>query len=121
MKRLYFGLLIVLFLASLMGGCGKSEQHGKDLTNMTITRIGDIFSKPDEYINKTVKVKGKITKVCPSGCWFYLKDVPAEIYIDLLPSNLTIPQRVGSKAVVQGKLIEKDGRLTIIGKGVAIK
>ena len=120
MKPLNIFLLLLLSLI-LVAGCGRTEKFGKEIITSEVTKIGNITSKPDKYIDKIVKVEGEITGECPTGCWFYLKDDTGTIYVDIESSNLTIPQRTGSKAIVEGEVKSKEGRVEIIGKGVRIE
>jgi len=115
-----FLILIIGILMSCMS-CGKKEKFGEAISEQKSTEIGDIFTHPKDYEGKTVKVEGKIVEECPSGCWFNLKDETGVIYIDIMPSGFAIPQKVGRQATVEGKVITKEGKLMIIGKGVEIK
>lgn len=117
-------LLLILLLTIVIGsivGCGGSEKFGEEITVIEITKIKDILIDPDKYVGKTIRVEGKIIRECPSGCWFYLKDDTGTIYVNILPSGFAIPQKVGAKAVVEGKLESKEGRIEIVGKGVEIR
>ena len=83
-----------------------------------ITRISDIFAQPGSYKGKDVIVEGKIVAECPSGCWFTLSDGTGNIYVDLNPSNLVIPQKRGAAAKVYGKVVIERGDAYIIGTKV---
>lgn len=54
----------------------------------------------------------------PSGCWFFLEDETGTIYVDINPSGLSIPPKVGKKVAVEGVPENKNGRISIVGKGV---
>ncbi len=113
-------LLLTIVIGSIVG-CGGGEKFGEEITEIEVTKIKDILIDPDKYVGKTIRVEGKIIRECPSGCWFYLKDETGTIYVNLLPSGLAIPQKVGAKVVVEGKLESKEGRIEIVGKGVEIR
>jgi uncharacterized protein YceK len=81
-------------------------------------KIGDILTNPKEYDGKDVIVKGKISRECPSGCWFNLQDGNAVIYIDLLPSNIVIPQKTGSSATVTARVVREGSDVYLIGSKV---
>ena len=83
-----------------------------------VVRIGDILTNPREYDGKEVIVKGKISRECPSGCWFNLQDGNAVIYIDLLPSNIVIPQKTGSSARVTARVISEGSDVYLVGSKV---
>ena len=59
-----------------LAGCGPSTiLYGQAITGQGVTRISDILSRPSEFDGKSVKIKGKITEECPSGCCFGLKTI----------------------------------------------
>ncbi|MBU2439912.1 hypothetical protein KKI11_03090, partial [bacterium] len=114
---------IVLFVIFSITGCNNnnSEKFGKNITEKRVIEVKEIFSNPEKFINQTFTLEGKIVRECPSGCWFYLEDNTGKIFVDINPSGLSIPQRVGKKVTVEGELKRKDGRIIFIGKGVEIK
>jgi len=114
-------LIILLVMLSVAGCSSNSKKFGADITEEKVVEVKDIFTNPDKYLNQTVKLEGKIVRECPSGCWFFLEDKTGKIFVDINPSGLTIPQSVGKKVVVEGKLKSRNGRIIIIGRGVEIK
>jgi hypothetical protein len=100
--------LVPFLLITLIAGCGQvvvggtSNPDENQVSVSGITGVGDILGKSADYVGKTVMIEGKITQECGSGCWFNLSDSSGVIYIDITPNNLTIPQKVGSKAKVTG-------------------
>jgi uncharacterized protein YdeI (BOF family) len=122
------GLFLVIFIMVVsMAGCSgnssgnsseKSEKYGVDITEKGVTSVKDILANPDEYLDQTVRLEGKIVRECPSGCWFFLEDETGTIYVDINPSGLSIPPKVGKKVVVEGVPTNRNGRVSIIGKGV---
>jgi len=95
-----------------------SEKYGVDITEKKVTNVKDILANPDEYLKRTVRLEGKISRECPSGCWFYLEDNTGTIYVDINPSGLSIPPKVGKKVTIEGVPTNRNGRISIIGKGV---
>ncbi len=118
--------LLALFITSvsIVSGCSSKSSYGKDNTGsgdgatLAAITVADILKQPDMYSNQTVQVKGKIVSECGSGCWFFLKDDTGQIYVDLAPSNLAIPQKVGSNVTVQGKVTQKGSDIYLIGSKV---
>jgi len=121
-SRLIAALLIILLVILNVAGCSgsNSKKFGADITEEKVAEVKDIFTNPDKYLNQTVKLEGKIVRECPSGCWFFLEDKTGKIFVDINPSGLTIPQSVGKKVVVEGKLKNRNGRIIIIGRGIEI-
>jgi hypothetical protein len=88
------------------------------ITEPPLVKIADILVNPKEYDGKNVIVRGKISRECPSGCWFNLQDGNAVIYIDLLPSNIVIPQKTGSSARVTARVVREGSDVYLIGSKV---
>ena len=121
--RLIAALLIILLVILGVSGCSgnssnKSERYGVDITEKRVVSVKDIYTNPNEYLNQTVRLEGKIVRECGSGCWFFLEDETGTIYVDINPSGLSIPPKVGKKVVVEGVPENKNGRISINGKGV---
>jgi len=101
-------------------GCGSAENYGEALSNAPMTSIGDILEAPGSFDGRTVKVEGEIVLECSTGCWLNLEQDGATIHVDLKPSGLAIPQRVGSRAAVEGRVLIRDRQPMIVGEGVEI-
>ncbi len=121
--KLIAALLIILLVILGVSGCSgnssnKSERYGVDIAEKEVTSVKDIYTNPNEYLNQTVRLEGKIVRECSSGCWFFLEDETGTIFVDINPSGLSIPPKVGKKVVVEGVPENKNGRIGINGKGV---
>ena len=85
---------------------------GKPLTLGRPTPIGQVLSKPDPLVGKTVQVKGKVTEVCQmAGCWMALSDPAsnAMIRIKVNDGDITFPKEsVGKLAIAEGQLAKFD-------------
>jgi uncharacterized protein YdeI (BOF family) len=118
-------LIAVAVLAAVLVivGCGKksSETYGEAVDKSAkLTGIADVTGNPGAFIGKEVTVRGKIVKECPSGCWFYLEDKGAQIYVDLSPAGLSIDQYVGRTVTVKGSIEkEEDTGLMLAASGLA--
>ena len=114
------GAVVVILILTLVG-CGKSQTFGDKITGDSPISIKEILSNPAKFEGKTVRIEGKIVLECTTGCWFNLEDKSGAIFIELNGSGFAIPQKVGSSAIVEGKVETKNGRTMIIAKGVEIK
>jgi uncharacterized protein YdeI (BOF family) len=85
---------------------------------LKIVKIDEVLGEPESYEGQAVVVEGKIITECPSGCWFTLDDNTGTIYVDLLPSNLVIPQKRGAFARVYGQVVRKGSDTYLIGTKV---
>ena len=112
-------ILIILGISGCSGNSGdSSERYGVNISEKEVVSVKDIYSNPNEYLNQTVRLEGEIVRECSSGCWFFLEDKTGTIYVDINPTGLSIPPKVGKKVVVEGVPENRNGRITINGKGV---
>jgi uncharacterized protein YdeI (BOF family) len=119
----------VLLIAAALGliltiyGCSKKDsgKYGQSISNYTLTKIGDILKDAKSFDGKTATIEGKIVDECPAGGWFDVKDQTGVIYVDLHPSDVAIPQRVGGRVMVEGKVLVRDNKSMIVGIGVELK
>jgi len=112
-------LIIILIILGISGCSGdSSERYGVNISEKEVVSVKDIYSNPNEYLNQTVRLEGEIVRECSSGCWFFLEDKTGTIYVDINPSGLSIPPKVGKKVIVEGVPENKNGRIGINGKGV---
>ena len=122
MKLISVILIIILIILGISGCSGNSsnnsERYGVNITEKEVVSVKDIYTNPNKYLNQTIRLEGEIVRECGSGCWFFLEDKTGTIYVDINPSGLSIPPKVGKKVVVEGVPENKNGRITIDGKGV---
>lgn len=115
--------IIIIFVLLFFSGCGSIssrniEKYGTDISTKEVTSVRDILVNSNEYLERTVRLEGKITRQCPTGCWFFLEDNTGTIFVDINPSGFTIPPKGGAKITVEGTVRNINGRIGIIGKGV---
>ena len=123
MKRLIVSVLLVTAVL-VIAGCGakaggSKAQFGKVIPKeMATTDAKTITDSPKDFEGKDVLVQGKITSECPSGGWVWVKDNSGDIYVNMHPTNVFIPQKVGSTVRATGKVVLVDGRAQIVGEGL---
>jgi hypothetical protein len=128
MKYAALGLVIAV-AAALVVGCGggtkvgaKSSAYGKAIpSEMVETTAKQILDNPASYEGQTVLVVGTITSECPSGGWIWVKDHTGDIYVDMHPTNVFIPQRVGKMVRAMGQVILESGQPHVVGYGLELK
>ena len=120
--RIVLSLVLLLGIAVSSSYAG-TEKYGEAISNREVTAIKDILADPQTYDGKTVTIEGKIANECHTGCWFYVKIERgnAAIYVDIEPAGFAIPQKVGRKILVEGKVVIKKTGPMILGKGVEVK
>ncbi|MBL8232279.1 MAG: DUF4920 domain-containing protein [Bryobacterales bacterium] len=95
--------LMVLPLLCLAG----EKKLGKPLTLAKQTPISTLLASPDQYVDKTVQVKGKATEVCEMmGCWTNLVDENGKmIKIKVNDGEIVFPKtHIGKMVVAEGTL-----------------
>ena len=84
----------------------KEMKLGAELTLTEKTKISDILSEPDAYLNQTVLVEGEILDVCPMmGCWMEIRSDDGEgmIKVKVKDGDIVFPvESVGDHAIVEG-------------------
>lgn len=98
-------ILSFLVVAAL---CFAAERKlGQPLTLKSQTPIQELVDSPDQYVGKTVQVKGKVTEVCEKmGCWTNLVDAGGKmIKIKVNDGEIVFPKTaVGRTAIAEGTL-----------------
>jgi hypothetical protein len=124
----YIGLGLVLLVAVAVVGCGaktggaKSNAYGKAIPGeMALTTAREILSDPQAWEGKDVLVAGKVTSECPSGGWVWVKDGTGDIYVNMHPTNVFIPQHVGKQVRAMGKVVLESGQPSVVGYGLELK
>jgi len=119
---LVFTLISGISIWFVLYGCAKKQEiYGSQLRQTKTTFVAEILKQPNQFVGKSVRLEGRIAQECPSGCWFMLKDATGVILVDLLPSNLAIPQAVGRSVATQGKVKKENNQVSVIGEGVELK
>ena len=64
----------------------------------------DVYSKPDDYAGKTIRLDGKIQDVCrKKGCWMVLRDGDAEVRVKFKDYGFFVPRdSSGREVIMQG-------------------
>ncbi len=127
MKK-YIGLGLALVVALAVVGCGaktgatKSNVYGKAIpADMAVTTAKEILTNPQEWEGKDVLVAGKITSECPSGGWIWAQDSTGQVYVNMHPTNVFIPQAVGKNVRAMGKVVLESGQPSVVGYGLELK
>ena len=125
MKTLYRVVLGIILLSGIAApsSFAGTDKYGEEISNRKVTAIKDILADPKSYEGKLVTIEGKIANECSTGCWFYVKvaEGNAVIYVDTGNSGFAIPQYIGKKVLVEGKVVLKKAGPMIQGKGVEVR
>jgi hypothetical protein len=96
-----------LAMALAMAACAMAaEKFGKGLTLSQPTPVATILASPDNYVGKTVQVRGKVSEVCTMmGCWMQLVDNKDGMRIKVNDGEIMFPKNaVGKTAIAEGQL-----------------
>ncbi len=128
MKYIAFVLVALGLVAAVLVGCGaktaanKASVYGKAIpADMTVTSAKEILANPQAWEGKDVLVAGKITTECPSGGWIWVQDSTAQVYVNMHPTNVFIPQAVGKNVRAMGKVVLESGQPSVVGYGLELK
>ena len=97
---------LALFLV-VATGLAAETKLGQPLTLKETTPIDKLVAQPDQYVGKTVQVRGSVRDVCKKmGCWMELVD-PASgkgVRIKVNEGEIVFPKEaVGKTAIAEGK------------------
>ena len=109
MNRVFIFLIVTSLIVALSFAYGDDkEKFGEEITLEKKTKVSEILSDPESYLDKTVLVEGEILDVCPmAGCWIELSsDIEDEkIKVKVKDGEIVFPMEAkGSTALVQGKV-----------------
>ena len=98
--------ITLLFSAGI--ACAATQNLGKPLTLKKPMTIAEVIAKPEQFVGKTVQVKGKITEVCQMmGCWMDIADGAQSLHIKVDDGVLVFPKEpAGKQAVAEGKFVK---------------
>ena len=103
-KWLFCGLIPLVVACSGQQGTPELVLGGEvDLEQMkSATKTFAAFREQEE--GSELVLKGKIGKVCPAGCWFYLESDQDMTYVDVL-GDFEVPQfSSGRTSWVRGRI-----------------
>ena len=113
---------VVVGCGAKTGGTAKSNAYGKAIpADMAVTTAKEILSSPQAWEGKDVLVAGKITSECPSGGWIWLRDSTGQVYVNMHPTNVFIPQAVGKTVRAMGKVVLESGQPSVVGYALELK
>lgn len=92
-KHIFFiSLMVLTFATSSLAA--EVKTYGKGVNLDTTTKVSDILDNPDNFIGKSVKIKGMIVEVCSKrGCWINVAgDRPKEqIQVKVTDGEIVFP------------------------------
>lgn len=104
--KIFFALIAA---AGLL--CAVDAKFGKPLTLKSPMTVSALMAKPDDYVGKTVQVKGKITEVCQSmGCWLELVGEEGKhVRFNAHQAGISFPKdSAGKTAIAEGKFTKTE-------------
>lgn len=113
-RQVLFTISIIVFLILLVATlnfmgwlsiAGVKESYGSigNFQPQEIT-VKQAISLCDQVPAEIVKITGTVVAECQMGTWFRIYDEDEELFVDLKPASFLLPERVGEKATVYGKL-----------------
>ena len=106
------GMRTVLASILALGLLSAAEiKLGKPLTVKEPMPLATLLAHPEDYVGKTVQVKGKIVEVCQMmGCWMDLtNDAGQKLRIKVNDGEIDFPKdAAGKMAVAEGKFTKSE-------------
>ncbi len=108
--KIYHFIFLLLFLLIPVNIQAKGMALGEPLTLTTVTKVSEINSNPQEYLDKRVLIEGLVVDVCAHrGCWLDIaSDVPFDkIQVKVVDGVIVFPlESRGRNARVEGVVEE---------------
>jgi hypothetical protein len=123
-------MILILCGAVLLAGAGvlawwllRVEHHGSPFGNAPAVSLQVLKEQPEQFVKKSARIKGKITRQCPAaGCWFFLDDGQGhQVKVEMSQTTPRLPRRIGKTAVVEGQLVKMGEEYEFTGTGVEFR
>jgi hypothetical protein len=87
------------------------KKFGQPVTESRTTALDDLTKEPAKFADQTVRTEGTVSAVCKSmGCWMEITDSSGQAHIKMAGHSFFVPRDAsGHRAVVQGKVLSKEG------------
>ena len=122
--------ILVLCAAVLVAAAGALIYHltrpahfGSPFAGAEAVTVQELLDHGELHLAGDVRVEGRVVRQCPAtGCWFDLDARDGrQLRVEMSHLGLTLPQKTGRIAVVEGRLAKTDGTLELVGNGVEFR
>ena len=119
--------ILVLCAAILVAAVGYSgwryvqpEHYGGAFTGVPEVKLYELSHQDTTAKTGNVRIENRIVRQCPAtGCWFYLDDGKGnQVKVELGQVTPELPQRIGRRAVVEGRMVMMGDEPVFAGNGV---
>ena len=88
----------------------KAQDFGAPFTIEEVTTSKDIFSDPEKFVGKTLRVEGKVSDVCQKmGCWMVITEGDKSMRITTKDHGFFVAKDgAGSTCHIEGKVISRE-------------
>ena len=122
MKKI-LGLCVVVLIGGIAYAAwqwSQPEHYGNAFTGAPPVALLDLGRAAGSGDSRDVLIEGEVVRQCPAtGCWFYLDDGRGNrVKVELGKVVPGLPQRLGSRAVVEGRMVRMGEELVFAGNGV---
>jgi len=117
------GSVLVLAVGYAAWRFAQPEHHGYGFKGAPLVSIRQLVTGEDPQANGDVRVEGEIVRQCPAtGCWFFIDDGQGnQIKVELGKVVPNLPQKVGRRALVEGRMVMMGDEPVFAGNGVEFK
>lgn len=99
----------VLALLLLFPGCAGKE-FGNRISISSTTSVYQLKKYPENYLNKVVKIRGKVVEESGKGLWVNIQDNYIVIMVNFMEGSIELPPILRKNVEIIGKFVRtKDG------------
>jgi len=122
--------ILALCAVILIAGAGAAvwrhsqpEHYGQSFSGAPPATLQQLARQEVSGESQDVRIEGQIVRQCPAtGCWFYLDDGKGnQVKVELGKVVPQLPQKVGDRAVVEGRMVMMGDEAVFAGNGVEFK
>lgn len=98
----------IVVVAACALALSAAEKFGKPLTLAQPTPVATVLATPDQFVGKTVQVKGKVTEVCQMmGCWLQIQDGEKALRFKVKDGEIMFPKNAAGRVAVAEGVLKK--------------
>jgi hypothetical protein len=122
-KKTTVALIGAFLAAGAFWACGAGEGYGEAVGGKADAAPAELLSRGEAAAGEEVTVEGKVTAVCPTGCWLDLADDAGVSLHVVVGGDFAVPQSLQGKRVRAAgtvRFAESRGQVELVARGIKV-